>query len=272
MLFRSQNEWNQSITICHNCRNDITQDVKFVSKIDANFQLKFYDIIRTSRLKGKKMDPIHFLQKIWRVAQNVSLDSKIKEEEGITTERMFVALNLADKFIECDQKRLEEPYVCPYDGTNFSNSIELNLHLTQEHNQNIMSDPCLIERYALIKPFIEQGITNKNDILRMAINLNLSFHSVYKWVRVYKKYGFIGLAKKKRVKGRRSKRFSDAIYQILEDNVAKYNEKTMTPRSCCNKIVQECRKLPDDQSKIPSMTTVANRIKRQLNLRKFESF
>jgi hypothetical protein len=256
-----QTQWDDSIITCFNCGSDITQDIDITHQIKSDYQSVFYDIIKTKTYKGKKINPIKFFQDFWRVTQIVSLDPQIKEEENISIDRLFTALNSAKKYVESDEKRLETPYNCPYDGKQFSNEIDLDLHINHEHNQKMINDPAIIERYQLIKPFIEKGITIKSQVIKLAAELNLPFHTAYKWVLEYKKHGIAGLAPKKRVKGKRSSRFSDETYQILENNIASFDEDEMSIMDCWKKIVKECMMIPNNQSGIPGKSTVATRIK-----------
>ena len=184
----------------------------------------------------------------------------VKESKFLSLEKTFRALHAAYKHIERNKDRLDKPYFCPYDGVEFMTEIDLDLHMFQEHNQKPVYNKLIIERYAMLKPFLDQGIITKKGIWNSLIKRKVSVHCIYRWMLVYKKKGIKGLAQKEREKGKRSKRFPNKVYQILEDNVINFDEKKMSMNKCWEKIVKECKAEGYKISQIPSTQTVRNKI------------
>lgn len=147
-----------------------------------------------------------------------------------------MALILAYMYIERDKDRFDKPHFCSYDGLEFGTEIELDLHMFQEHNQEPVNDRTMIERYAMLKPFLEKGLMLRGAVIDAPIKTDLSKHTIYKWMLVYKKEGIKGLARKQRIKEKRSKRFPTSVYQILENHVANFDETVMSMNQCWKKI------------------------------------
>lgn len=256
-----KSNWNQSLKTCFNCGNDITQGINIVSKIKATFQKDFYEVLNSGKFRDKKIDPLYFFRQLWRLVHIESKDPKVKDQHmPLTAERTFRALNLAYMCIERDKNRFAKPHFCSFDGLEFGTKIELDLHMFQKHKQEPVSDKIMVERYAMIKPFLEKGIMSKKKIMETPIEINVSNHSIYKWMLVYKKEGIKGLAQKQKKKKRKGWRFPPAVYHILEDHVSNFDKMSMSMNQCWKKIVKDCKLHGYESSQIPTCQTVRNKI------------
>ncbi len=104
----------------------------------------------------------------------------------------------------------------------FANADDLKTHQRLVHYLETIEDAGIRKRFKLIQPFLEKGLVSKSEIIEATIKTEIFKFTIYKWMLVYKKKGIKGLAPKKRKIGKRSVRFSDQVYQILEDNVRKF--------------------------------------------------
>ena len=97
--------------------------------------------------------------------------------------------------------------------------------------------------------------------------LGFNRYTIYRWIKAFKLKGFDGLARKKCEKGKRSKRFSNKVYQIMEDNINAYDGQSLSMKKCWENIKNECIALGYKVSQIPTYEAIRKRIKRISNSR-----
>lgn len=104
------------------------------------------------------------------------------------------------------------------------------------------------------------GKLTHNIIDRRGKQFGVNRYTIYRWIRAFKLKGIDGLALKKREKGKRSKRFSSEVYQIIEENINAYDSHSLSMKKCWENIKNECITLGYEDSQIPSYGAIRKRI------------
>lgn len=255
--------WDQPIDRCFNCNENLKKEV-LLSKVTAGFQEKFIEIFNTGIYNNKKIDSISFFRQLWKIAIVENKDPKIKDveldSEPIPTERIFKTLLIAFKCLENDKERFNKPFVCLKDGSKFSNKFELDLHNKQNYALEFIYDEEIRRKFEIIEPLLEMSNYPRKAVERRAKRYGNNATTIYRWIRAFKQKGIDGLAPKEREKGKRSKRFSNEVYQIMENNINAYDGQSLSMKECWKKIKEECIRLGYKISQIPSYETIRKRI------------
>lgn len=255
--------WDQSVDSCFYCKKDLKKGVISLSKVEADFQEKFVEIFNTG-YNSNKFEPKYYFRQIWKIITVESKDPKIKNinlnSEPLSTERMFKALFIANKCLEKDKERFNKPFLCLKDGLKFSNKFELDLHKKHNYTLESIKDEEIRRKFEVIEPLLEMGKLSHSIIDRRGKQFGVNRYTIYRWIRAFKLNGIDGLALKKREKGKRSKRFSNEVYQIMEDNINTYEGQSMSMKECWKKIKDGCTALGYKGSQIPSYETIRKRI------------
>ena len=249
---------------CFNCNEDLKRDSILLSKIRFDFQDKYMEIFNTGIYNSEKIGSIHFFRQLWKIATVESKDPKIKRiefnSEFVSTERIFKALLISYKCLNNDTERLKKPFLCLKDGKKFSNKFELDLHNKKNYALESIDDEEIRRKFEVIEPLLQTGKLSHNIIDKRGKLFGVNRYTIYRWIRAFKQNGIDGLALKKREKGKRSKRFTNEVYQIMEDNINTYDAQSLSMKDCWKKIKDACIALGYKNSQIPSYETIRKRI------------
>lgn len=256
--------WDQSVDSCFYCKEDLKRGVISLSKVNADFQEKFVEIFN-ARIYNGNNDSIYFFRQIWKITTVESKDPKIKKielnSEPLSTERIFKALLITNKCLEKDKERFNKPFLCLKDGLKFSNKFELDLHKKQNYTLESIKDEEIRRKFEIIDPLLEMGKLTHNVIDRRGKQFGVNRYTIYRWIRAFKQNGIDGLARNKCEKGKRSKRFSNEVYQIIEDKINAYDGQSLSMKKCWEDIKNDCIALGYEVSQIPTYEAIRKRIK-----------
>ena len=124
-----------------------------------------------------------------------------------------------------------------------------------------IDDEEIRRKFEVIEPLLQMGKLSHNIIDKRGKLFGVNRYTIYRWIRAFKQNGIDGLALKKREKGKRSKRFSNEVYQIMEDNINAYDGQSLSMKKCWENIKNKCIALGYEISQIPSYQAIRKRIK-----------
>jgi len=196
------------------------------------------------------------------IIRMLELIKKIElNSEPLSTERIFKALLITNKCLEKDKERFNKPFLCLKDGLKFSNKFELDLHKKQNYTLESIKDEEIRRKFEIIGPLLEMGKLTHNVIDRRGKQFGVNRYTIYRWIRAFKQNGIDGLARNKCEKGKRSKRFSNEVYQIIEDKINAYDGQSLSMKKCWEDIKNDCIALGYEVSQIPTYEAIRKRIK-----------
>ncbi len=259
-------DWNLPITNCFYCKRDILENQPILSKISANFQTEFYNIVNKSKFNGRRINPEQLLYNFWKVMINESKDPLFKSSEMlIPVERMFKTINIAYHLIDLDNTLLDNHHYSTPEGLKFPSRFEYDLHNLQQDYPHLKKDEKFLARCNALKPYFKPYVFTKTEIFQCDPQSSLAPATIYNWVLLYNKEGIRALVPKQREKGKRTKRFTDEVYQILEEKTKKFDESKQSMQKCWKNIVAECEARGYKSQQIPSCQTVRNWIHMEKN-------
>ena len=217
--------WDQTITCCSNCGNNISEDVIGIFELK---DIDYYDILNSCFEEYHKVvkdaDYLHFFRRLWELFLSDHTDPSVKMMKSnktyLSSERLLRIITIGAKNLAKHPRK-----TMPIEMLDSIKTDRVTLRDLERNNGKLpkeLDSEVVNKRLNAIAPLLKIQHRTFDDVKKQANRTGISESTLYNWMMCYRKGGIAGLVPKSYKSGRRSKPLPLDFEELLQHAVREF--------------------------------------------------